>query len=255
VILLADCFTTYGEPQIARAAIETLEAFGYRVDHLDAGCCGRPQLSLGDLDGARATIRGSSERLGAALGVGGNPPVAILALEPSCLSALHDEWQELHGAADEATASRIRANSFLVEDFLERRWDSHPRRPEVRADRGPGRLLLHGHCHQKALWGSDSSAAILRRLLGPDRCTTLATGCCGMAGSFGFDEGKFDLSMAIAGRSLLPALRAEPTATACAPGTSCRHQIRDGDGRRAIHPIEAVHAVVVDDRDATVPER
>jgi Fe-S oxidoreductase len=245
VILLADCFTTYSEPAIARAAIETLEAFGYRVDHLDAGCCGRPQLSLGDLDGARSTIAATAGCLAAALGPRGDEAVAIVALEPSCLSSLHDEWRELRGGADPDGADRIAANSFLVEDFLERRWDVHPRRPAIPPGRGPSRLLLHAHCHQKALWGAETSAAILRRLLGPERFTTLATGCCGMAGSFGFDAGKFDLSMAIAERTLLPALRAEPGATACAPGTSCRHQILDGSGRRAIHPIEAVHAIVV----------
>jgi FAD/FMN-containing dehydrogenase/Fe-S oxidoreductase len=244
VILLADCFTTYGEPAIARAAIETLEAFGYRVDHLDAGCCGRPQLSLGDLDGARTTIGATAARVATALAARGDEAVAIVALEPSCLSALHDEWRELRGGADPEAAARVAANSFLAEDFLERRWEAHPRRPVIRDDHGPSRLLLHAHCHQKALWGAETSAALLRRLLGPGRFTTLATGCCGMAGSFGFDEGKFDLSMAIAERSLLPALRAEPAATACAPGTSCRHQILDGDGRRAIHPIEAVHAIV-----------
>jgi Fe-S oxidoreductase len=97
--------------------------------------------------------------------------------------------------------------------------------------------VLHGHCHQKALWGSESSAALLRRLVG-DRLTVLDSGCCGMAGSFGYTADHYDVSMKIGELSLFPAVRGAAGATVVAPGTSCRHQIHDGTGVRALHPME-----------------
>jgi Fe-S oxidoreductase len=102
---------------------------------------------------------------------------------------------------------------------------------------------LHAHCHQKALWGAESSAAILRRYFGAE-LEVLQTGCCGLAGSFGFTEERYDLSMKIAEQAVLPAVRARPDAMVCAPGTSCRHQIHDGAGREALHPVEVLRRVL-----------
>jgi Fe-S oxidoreductase len=107
-------------------------------------------------------------------------------------------------------------------------------------------VLLHGHCHQKALWGVDSSANLLRRLVG-DRLKVLDTGCCGMAGSFGFDRDKFDLSMKIGETSLFPQVRtADPESIVVAPGTSCRHQVHDGLDRRALHPVELATRILME---------
>jgi Fe-S oxidoreductase len=103
--------------------------------------------------------------------------------------------------------------------------------------------VLHGHCHQKALWGVDSSAALLRRLVG-DQLRVLDSGCCGMAGSFGYTEDHYDLSMKIGEVVLFPAVRAAAGETIVAPGTSCRHQIKDGTGVTAVHPIEAVASLL-----------
>jgi Fe-S oxidoreductase len=99
--------------------------------------------------------------------------------------------------------------------------------------------VLHGHCHQKALRGTGGTAALLRRVPGLE-LTVLDAGCCGMAGSFGFEKEHYDLSAQIAGLALLPALAAAPEAEVVAPGTSCRHQIKDLAGRRALHPLELV---------------
>jgi len=125
--------------------------------------------------------------------------------------------------------------THLVEEFLEKQWDAHPRRPEIPAQ--VDRVVLHGHCHQKALWGTESSAKFLRRIFGAN-LGVLDTGCCGMAGSFGYVDRRYDLSMKIGEERLFPAVRAAPDAVVCAPGTSCRHQIHDGTAREALHPVD-----------------
>jgi FAD/FMN-containing dehydrogenase/Fe-S oxidoreductase len=233
IALFADCFTLYNEPHIGLAARRVLDAFGYRVALIDAGCCGRALISTGLLDDAVSTVDATLGRLLAT-------PGPILFLEPSCLSAVKDDWLQLKLRTPLDARRALAARSFLVEDFLDRSWSTHPRRPDF-AFSEP--LILHGHCHQKALWGEDTSAAILRRLAGPDRVRTLDAGCCGMAGSFGYAAHRYELSMRIGERALFPAVRATPSAaTLVAPGTSCRHQIHDGTGRRALHPVEVLAA-------------
>jgi Fe-S oxidoreductase len=155
-----------------------------------------------------------------------------LGLEPSCLLALADEWPEL--LPSPATRA-VAAACHLADGWLARQvaaggidltfW---PRREKC---------LVHGHCHQKALVGTAGTAAALALVSGLD-VTVLDAGCCGMAGSFGFEREHYDLSVQIAGLELLPALAAAPDALVVAPGTSCRHQIRDLAGRRALHPLE-----------------
>ena len=130
---------------------------------------------------------------------------------------------------------------MMVENFIDRFWDSHPIRPSESDTDGSSQreILLHGHCHQKALWGDETSAVLLRRLAG-DRLRVVASGCCGMAGSFGFTADHYDLSMRIGELSLFGTIREAPNAILLAPGTSCRHQIKDGTGREAMHPIQWV---------------
>jgi Fe-S oxidoreductase len=113
-------------------------------------------------------------------------------------------------------------------------------------------VLLHGHCHQKALWGVASSGDLLRRLLG-DRLRVLDTGCCGMAGSFGMTRDHYDLSMAIGDLGLFGAVTAEPEATVVAPGASCRHQVLDGTGREAVHPVEVAAGLLIRGTDPIRP--
>ena len=152
---------------------------------------------------------------------------------------MRDDWLELPPEMPDDFAMEQRRNlamqTFLVEEFLEKHWDAHPRRPAlpVQADR----VLLHAHCHQKALWGAETSAKFLRRLFG-EKLSVLDTGCCGMAGSFGYAEQRYELSMKIGEDKLFPAVRATPEAVVCAPGTSCRHQIHDGTAREALHPVD-----------------
>ncbi|MFM7134972.1 MAG: FAD-binding and (Fe-S)-binding domain-containing protein [Planctomycetota bacterium] len=237
VILFGDCFSAYNEPGIGRSAVALLEAFGYRVVLADVGCCGRSLISTGLLDEARDEVACAADALAALVESTGAE--AVLVLEPSCASAIRDDWTELlpkEAGADARAARRaIAGRTRLVEEFLDERWDEHPLRPEIPAQCDS--VLLHGHCHQKALWGAESSARFLRRLFGA-RLRVLDTGCCGMAGSFGYLERRYDLSMAIGEDRLFPAVRAAGEAVVCAPGTSCRHQIHDGTARDALHPVD-----------------
>ena len=163
--------------------------------------------------------------------------VAVVGCEPSCISAIRDDWLELDMQCDLSQLKALAGMTSLVEQFVESNWDAHPNAAGVVAAAEGPPVLLHGHCHQEALWGVESSAGFLRRLVG-DRLRVLDTGCCGMAGAFGFTPDHYDLSMAIGEAGLLAAVRAEPDAVIAAPGTSCRHQVRDGTGRCAVHPIE-----------------
>ncbi|MCX5641016.1 MAG: FAD-binding protein [Planctomycetota bacterium] len=240
VVLFPDCFTMYNEPRIGHAAIELLEAFGYRVVLPTLGCCGRSLISTGMLAEASRTCRATAEGLMQVMER--EHAVAVVGCEPSCMSAIRDDWLELKTGLDVKQLRALAAQSFMVEEFLEKQWDAHPTRPAKPAF-NPGKLALHAHCHQKALWGAESSAAILRRYFGAD-LEVLQTGCCGLAGSFGFTEERYDLSMKIAEQAVLPAVRARPGTMVCAPGTSCRHQIHDGAGREALHPVEVLRRVL-----------
>ncbi|MFT3685372.1 MAG: FAD-linked oxidase C-terminal domain-containing protein [Phycisphaerales bacterium] len=244
VALFGDCFTLYNEPGIGLAARSVLGKLGFETTLARHGCCGRSMISVGMLEQASATVDATLAQLKPLID---DPAVeAILFLEPSCLSAVKDDWLRLKCATPLDVRERLAAKAMLVEQFIESKWGSSPRTPTVAVEK-VDRVLLHAHCHQKALWGADSSGALLRRVLG-DRFKTLQTGCCGMAGSFGYDRDKFDLSVAIANLpahqgGVMPAVEqasAGGAATVCATGTSCRHQIRDVSGgrRTAMHPVE-----------------
>ncbi len=235
VLLYADCFTTYNDPEIGIAAASVLNAFGYRVELPKVGCCGRAPVSTGLLDTARTCASSASDALAKAWDSATNP-VAILACEPSCLSTMTDEWQKFSGLKTDALAFAAQ-RAKLVEQFLDANWDSHPSKPQFH--RPSGKVAVHAHCHQKALWGAQTTANFMKRIAGPDRTVVLDTGCCGMAGSFGYTADRYDLSMKIGELDLFPKVRALDTDdTLIAPGTSCRHQVHDGTGRDAMHPLQ-----------------
>jgi Fe-S oxidoreductase len=224
VILLDDTFNNYQEPQVLAAAAEVLAAAGFEVA-LPATrvCCGRPFYSLGFLDRARRAGKHLLQVLGPEIDRG----TFVVGCEPSCLLTFRDELPDLvPGPRARALARQAR----LLEEIL------------VESDFAPGRLagraLVHGHCHQLALAGSDALTGILRRIDGLE-FELLDSGCCGMAGAFGYERDRYDVSMAIGERVLLPRARAAAAETILvANGTSCRHQIRDGAGRAAIHVAE-----------------
>ncbi len=237
VVLVPDCFTVYSEPRIGRAAVVTLQALGYRVILPRMGCCGRAAISNGLLTEAQDVCADTAEVLLSLMDT--HDVQAIVGCEPSCISAIKDDWPDLKMDVDPADLRRIADRCELIEDFIEAQWEHHPNRPSLKGSRGGEDVLLHGHCHQKALWGLDGTTAMLGRICG-DRMRVLDSGCCGMAGAFGYTADHYDLSMQIGELSLFPSIRGEPQATIVAPGTSCRHQIRDGTGRRSLHPIELV---------------
>ncbi|MHC5026295.1 MAG: FAD-binding and (Fe-S)-binding domain-containing protein [Planctomycetota bacterium] len=236
VVYLPDCFTLYNEPAIGRAAIRLLERLGYRVLLPQMPCCGRPHMSLGLLD--RAIDR--AERGGRVLDrlIAEHDPVAIIGAEPSCVSAVTSDWTDLHLGIEPARITAIAERTMRLETFIESRWEDHPVRPSVDRRGGPP-VLLHGHCHEKALWGMSETVSLLERIVG-DRLTLLDSGCCGMAGAFGASPERYDLSMQIGELSLFPPIRAAADAIVLAAGTSCRHQIKDATARRAMHPIELI---------------
>lgn len=230
VLLLADCFTTYQEPDVGRAAVRVLERAGYGVKLADLFCCGRVWISKGMLHLARERVRAQAAPLARNLPAG----VPILGLEPSCLIALADDWTELWPGPE---TRRIARAARLADVWLAERVKAGD--CELKLDRAEGECLVHGHCHQKALYGNGVSGAAVRLVPGLD-VKVLDAGCCGMAGSFGFEASHFDVSAKIAELSLLPSLRAAPGATVAAAGTSCRHQIKDLAQRRALHPLEVL---------------
>jgi FAD/FMN-containing dehydrogenase/Fe-S oxidoreductase len=242
VVFYADCFATYNEPHVGKAAIKVLEACGYDVLMPEVGCCGRAMMSTGLLKDA--IWEADQVLLKLRPLIEDENVVAIVACEPSCVASFKDDWLQLKLETPMGTRKRLAQKAMLVEEFVEAFWEKHPTKPTIRHEKLD--VILHGHCHQKALWGDVTSSALLKRLVG-DHVTTLPSGCCGMAGSFGYDEKKYDLSMKIGELSVFPPIRAaNPDAVICAPGTSCRHQIHDGTGRHALHPIELAAKLMAD---------
>ncbi|MBN8955995.1 MAG: FAD-binding oxidoreductase, partial [Rhizobiales bacterium] len=238
VILFADTFNRYFEPENLRAALTVLNAAGYRVivatpnDGIPRPlCCGRTFLSVGRVDEAKR----EAERTLAALAPYLEWGVPILGLEPSCLFTFRDEIPAmLRTDAVKAASSQ----TMLVEEFLAREAAENKLDLPLRATRK--RALLHGHCHQKAFGAMRAVETVLK--LVPDLAVeTIESSCCGMAGAFGYAADTIDVSQAMAELSLLPAVRkAEDDAIIVADGTSCRHQIHDGTGRDAVHVVRVL---------------
>ncbi|HEX2102711.1 MAG TPA: FAD-linked oxidase C-terminal domain-containing protein [Solirubrobacteraceae bacterium] len=233
-VLLADSFTTFTEPAIGRAAVELLERAGWRVRLQSAGCCGRASLSKGLLDQARRMADAMVGRLE----VEARHGTPIVGVEPSCLLTLRDEYLSL--LPGDARAEEVASRSRLVADLLVDAIDAGDL--ELRADSALAgrRIVFHGHCHEKAGVGIEASRALLQRIPGAE-VVELDAGCCGMAGSFGFEAEHYEISRRVGELRLFPALRGEPAETVvAATGVSCRQQIGHFAGRRARHPVELV---------------
>jgi Fe-S oxidoreductase len=228
VVLLDDCFTTYNEPDVGTATVKVLEAAGYRVHLAGLLCCGRPAISKGLLPLARELARANVHRL-LPYARAGTP---ILGCEPSCLVTLVDEYRDfrLGGAALEVAAVSAMADAFIGDSA---------RSKALRLAARPGRVLLHGHCQQKAVFGTGGTRAALERVPGIE-IKELDSGCCGMAGSFGYEHGHFEISSQLANRVLIPAAKADPGARLVAPGFSCRSQVHGLAGLNAVHPMQVL---------------
>ncbi|GAA1382032.1 FAD-binding and (Fe-S)-binding domain-containing protein [Pseudonocardia kongjuensis] len=234
VTWLADSFTTYTEPHIGKAAIELLEAAGWAVQLASGGCCGRSSLSKGLLDDARRKASG----LVTALARDTPPGSPIVGCEPSCVFTLRDETIALLG--DSAEAAQVGKRVRQVEELLVEAIDDGRLVLPERSGLSGRRVVYHGHCHQKAEVGTAATLALLRRIPGLD-VAEIDSGCCGMAGSFGFEAEHYATSMEVGRDRLFPAIEAESADTlVAATGVSCRQQIFHGVGRTAWHPLELV---------------
>jgi FAD/FMN-containing dehydrogenase/Fe-S oxidoreductase len=230
VIFLADSFTSYTEPGIGRAAIELLERAGWIVELAGDVCCGRALISKGLLPEAKRVHARLLDRLGLAAKQG----VPIVGCEPSCVLTLKDELPAL--APGDPRADAVARAATLVETLLVEAIDDGELRLDPASPVAGRRILLHPHCHQKAASETAATVALLERIPGAE-IVTLDAGCCGMAGSFGFEKSHYELSMRIGGMRLFPAVAAEPDSILAATGVSCRQQISHGTGRVALHPV------------------
>jgi Fe-S oxidoreductase len=234
VILFNDTFTNYYDPEIGTAALGVLEAAGLAVGVTSGVCCGRPLISKGLLARARLRAKQTAEALIRHAGSGRK----IVFCEPSCLSAVKEDAPSLLRGDDQRKARQVAEACVSFEEFVASRDVQLSFRP------GPAKILLHGHCHQKSMGLLPVIKGLLMRIPGaavidPD------AGCCGMAGSFGYDVKHYETSRQIGERRLFPAVRNRTEDTLIvAPGFSCRHQIRDFTGATAIHSATLLKTVL-----------
>jgi Fe-S oxidoreductase len=221
----------YNYPEIGRAAVALLEAAGLHVVLSGTQCCGRPMISKGLLDDATVNAVANVDQLYKYAEQG----IPVIGCEPSCLLTFRDEYPEL--VRDER-AKKVADNSFMIDEFLVKLQE------EGKLNLNLGNLeknvLFQAHCHQKADMGTATSMAALRLASGY-QVELINAGCCGMAGSFGYEKEHYDLSMKIGEESLFPAIRAKDENWEIAVmGVSCRQQVADGTGRKARHLVEVL---------------
>jgi FAD/FMN-containing dehydrogenase/Fe-S oxidoreductase len=232
VVLFVDTFNGYNEPWVAQSAVAVLERLGYAVSIADRNCCGRPMISKGLVDLARRHALDNLNRLRRYIA----DEIPIVGLEPSCILSFRDDYFSLIDDPDLEPLSKL---CLTFEEFLQDK--------ELPLKDGAPPLLLHGHCHQKSLVGLAPSLALLRKLPGAE-VEELDSGCCGMAGSFGYEKEHYEHSKAMAYRRLIPAAEATHRrgGRVVAAGVSCRQQIRSFSGRTALHPAQVLAAHLVE---------
>ena len=236
VALFLDTFVNFYEPEIGIAATRLLRHLNYRVIPVDGGCCGRPLISTGQL----TQVREKGLVLLKVLQEYASQQIPIVVLEPSCLSTLRDDYLDL--LDDEAGCAPVLEQVFSLEEFLTQEGVL-PRLVE-KIGKGPSQVLLHGHCHQKALFDTTSSMQALQTLKETD-LREVDSGCCGMAGSFGYEKKHYEISRKIGEDRLFPALREASAETEIlASGFSCRAQIRHFTGRPAKHLAQVLAGAI-----------
>ena len=232
VYLFCDEFTHFNDTEIGIKAILLLEKLGYEViipEHLESG---RTYLSKGLIRDAQKIINKNISLLSPLV----NDATPLIGIEPSAILTFRDEYIDLASDENFDLAKQLAKNVFMIDEFLAKEIEKgHISRELFTKEKR--NIQLHGHCQQKALSSVNPSVMILSL---PENytVTTIPSGCCGMAGSFGYEKEHYDLSMKIAELVLLPAVRKAENDIIAAPGTSCRHQVKDGTGRIAKHPVE-----------------
>ncbi len=240
VILFCDEFTNYLDVPIGIAAVELLEGLGYKVRLLEHDESGRAAISKGLLRQARSIAEKNVRLLSQHV----SPTTPLIGIEPSAILTFRDEYPVLLRGNMADQARRLADSSFLLDEFLASEFRSRRILPEQFSDQ-TANILVHGHCHQKALSSLADTVQILRIPSG-HKVNVIPSGCCGMAGSFGYEKNHFELSMQIGELVLFPAIRSAPPGTLiAAPGTSCRHQIHDGLGVQALHPAQILREALL----------
>jgi len=233
VVLFSDTFHTYNYPEVAIAATEVLEVAGFRVILPGRHNCGRPMISKGLVKEAKKT----AARAVASLIPYAKENIPIVGLEPSSVSALCDDYLFL--LPNEPDVKRVAEMALTFEEFIADLADDPDFNLPLEAP--SGKFLLHGHCHQKALIGADPAKRLLG-LLSDSEIEEPDSGCCGMAGSFGYESEHYDISLKMAERHLAPAIRqADDDVVVVAAGVSCRQQIKHTTGKTALHPAQVLH--------------
>lgn len=238
VALFVDCFVNHNLPSVGKAAVEVLERAGIEVTIAHNSCCGRPSMSQGMLDGPRRWAIRNLRELSRCIDSGHD----VVCIEPSCLSALRDDYRRLlerTAHAGDAALTKIETNSYDITEYLLRLTrQGLIRLPLRRVDET---YIVHAHCHQKSL-GLESTSADLLRLIPGARVKETAALCCGMVGSFGYKSEYSQLSLAIGGKLFSELAEQDGTLTTC--GISCRTQIEYGTGRKVHHPVEVIRGVL-----------
>jgi FAD/FMN-containing dehydrogenase/Fe-S oxidoreductase len=232
VALFADTYLNYHEPDIGMAAYELLVSCGYNVVLTEAGCCQRPKISHGFLEEAKTDGLKTAQGLDVYL----SRNIPVLVCEPGCASSLTDDLPDL--IEEEALASRLKKGVFMIDQFLDQEVKN--KKIDVEFISSAERMMIHGHCHQKALYGTSAMKDLLKRVKDLD-FMEVDSGCCGMAGSFGYEKEHYKLSEKIGSSVLFPAIRElDEKTTVVACGFSCRHQIKHFTGRKARHWVEVI---------------
>jgi FAD/FMN-containing dehydrogenase/Fe-S oxidoreductase len=240
VLLFNDTWTEYNMPHLGRATVKVLEAAGYEVLlETRRECCGRPMLTCGIVEPVKAAARRNIDLLLPYLEE--YPGLAIVGIEPSCILSFRDEYPALVDDARRKAAHRLGQACYTVDEFLYTLQNEGRFPQPVRPPDNPA-LLLHGHCHQKALSDINKSVAVLQAA--GYRPELIQSGCCGMAGNFGYEAEHFAISHTIAADRLLPAIEARPGVPLAANGISCRDQIEQFSGRTPRHLIEYIADVL-----------
>ncbi|MEM6800123.1 MAG: FAD-binding oxidoreductase, partial [Bacteroidota bacterium] len=238
VYFFCDEFSNYNDTEIGIIAIRLLHALGYEVLMPKHPESGRASISKGLLKPAKKFASKNVEIFSELV----SQDIPLIGLEPSAILSFRDEYPLLVPPALKEKAERLAENCMMIDEFLAREIEAE-RLDSSLFSKQEQDILLHGHCHQKAL----SSVNYTKTLLSlPENyeVEVIPSGCCGMAGSFGYEAEHYDISMQIGDLVLFPKVKENPDKMIVAPGTSCRHQIHDGTKRKALHPVEVLwHAL------------
>lgn len=238
--LFADEFTDFNDVEIGIKAVKTLQKLGYKVEIPEHVESGRAYLSKGMVRKAQKLAKTNVTLLQNIV----SEQTPLIGIEPSAILSFRDEYPDLVGSELKATALKIAPNCLMFDEFIMREVQKGNITSSQFTD-VEQKIRLHGHCHQKSLASTGPTKEMLSL---PSNYTIdeLKTGCCGMAGSFGYEAEHYDVSMKVGELVLMPEIRKTPEATIIsAPGTSCRHQIKDGTGRTAMHPIEVLYDALI----------